>query len=109
MSGPPSVDAALRRGQAHALFTALVLAIVTTGGCSKTGGGSPTVPTLVPLAIASVIVSGNDQLTMLGETTQLSAQATMSDGSRQDITATASWQSGDPRVATVSQTGLVTA
>jgi hypothetical protein len=56
-----------------------------------------------------VIVSGNGRLTAPGQTTQLSAQATMSDGSKRDITATATWQSGDTSIATVSETGLVAA
>jgi Big-like domain-containing protein len=84
------------------------LAAVLTGGCGGTGG-SPTLPTPGPLTTSSVIVSGNNRLTAIGQTTQLSAQATMSDRSKRDITATASWQSRDPSVATVSQTGLVTA
>jgi hypothetical protein len=91
---------------ARALFTALVM-VIASPGCSQTAG-SPTLPTPAPVSVSSVIVSGNRRLTSLGQTTQLSAQATMSDGSKRDITTSANWQSGNTNVAAVSQTGLVT-
>lgn len=42
-------------------------------------------------------------------TQQLTATLAMSDGTNQDVTATATWSSSDETVATVSAGGLVTA
>ena len=41
-------------------------------------------------------------------TAQLAASLAMSDGSTQDVTATATWVSANPAIATVSAAGLVT-
>lgn len=45
----------------------------------------------------------------MAKTAQLSAQLTLSDGTSQDVTSTASWVSSAPAVATVNTAGLVTA
>ena len=44
----------------------------------------------------------------LGATSQMTATATLSNGTTQDVTAQATWQSANTAVATVSSTGLVT-
>ncbi len=85
---------------------------VLAGGCSE----SPTSPTAPGggnngggnVAVASVTISGN-LMVAEGATSQLTATANMSDGSSQDVSSQAVWQSSDPSVATVSGTGLVTA
>jgi hypothetical protein len=92
------------------LFALLGLSVVTVfaGGCAG-NGGSPTSPTPVPLTITVVTISGNSRLTAPGQTSQLTAVATMSDGSTKDITKTVPWRTVHGDVATISQTGLVTA
>jgi Big-like domain-containing protein len=45
----------------------------------------------------------------VGQTTQLTATTTSSDGTQQDVTSQATWQSSNTAAATVSATGLVTA
>lgn len=80
----------------------LVMAIVLTGAC----GGGPTRPTSVPVTLT---VGPNSRLTAPGQTIQLSAVETMSDGSTKDVRTIASWQSNNTNVAIVSPTGLVSA
>ena len=59
--------------------------------------------------VVSVEISGATTLTSIGETSNLSLTAAMSDGSRQTVEdALVQWQSSDPWVASVSE-GLVTA
>src|SRR4051794_19552814 len=76
----------------------------------------PTTPTPAPgtpaVTVASIRVgtAGNVPTTLSpGDTLQLFAQATNSDGTTADVTNLAVWQSSDPVVATVSPTGLLTA
>lgn len=45
----------------------------------------------------------------LGTTQQLTATAQLSDGSQQNVTASASWTSGTPAIASVNSSGLATA
>jgi hypothetical protein len=86
------------------------LAVLATG-CSK----SPTSPTNPGAGgnnnnatVTSVTIAGNVMLSE-GATSQLTATANMSDGSSQDVSSQAVWQSSEPTVATVSATGLVSA
>src|SRR3954447_8612350 len=95
-----------------------VALIITVDGC---GGAppaptQPTTPTPAPITPAGTVASirvgtaGNVPTTLSpGDTLQLFAQATNSDGTTADVTNLAVWQSSDPVVATVSPTGLLTA
>jgi Bacterial Ig-like domain (group 2) len=60
-------------------------------------------------AVSSIAVSGSTSLSSIGQTVQLTATATFSDQSTQNVTATAAWQSSNSSVATVTSGGLVTA
>jgi hypothetical protein len=53
-------------------------------------------------------ISGNRELRAVGETSQLTAIATLSDGTTADVTSAARWFSSFPWIATVSSTGVVT-
>lgn len=57
----------------------------------------------------SVTVGGTTTLTAVGQTTQLTATEGLTDGTTQDVTTQATWQSSNAGIATVSATGLVTA
>jgi len=73
---------------------------------------SPAAPGPAPVTVADVRVgtAGNASPSLSpGQTLQLFAQATSSDGTSADVTNLAVWQSSNPVVATVSPTGLVTA
>lgn len=67
-------------------------------GPSETGGGNVTV--------AQVTLGGTLSLPE-GNTSQLTATASKSDGTTQVVTTQATWSSSDPTVATVSATGLL--
>ena len=60
----------------------------------------------VPVAVA---ISGNTGLQAVGDTAQLTATATFSDGTTADVTRSAAWSSTYGIVATVDSTGVVTA
>jgi len=59
--------------------------------------------------VTAVAISGTASLTITGQASQLTATATLSDGTTQNVTSSATWQSSNVAVATVSSTGLVTA
>ncbi|MFC5706962.1 beta strand repeat-containing protein [Aeromonas eucrenophila] len=70
------------------------LSATVTNATLNAGGLTITTP---PLTLAN------------GLSSQLTASGTYSDGSSADVTANVHWSSSDPAIATVSQTGLVTA
>jgi hypothetical protein len=55
----------------------------------------------------NVTVSGNGALTRAGQTSQLTATATLLDGSTQDVTSKVTWTPAESGIATVSAAGLV--
>jgi len=69
------------------------------------GGGGTTTPTAT---VTSVAVTGANVTTVPGQTLQLVATATFSNGSTQNVTNVATWTSTNTGVASVSGTGLVT-
>ena len=83
--------------------------IVWANGCGGDGGTEPTRPPPEPPRPASVTVSpAAIELTALGATVQLSAEVRDQNGNVM-AGAAATWASGDPSVATVDRSGLVTA
>jgi hypothetical protein len=97
-----------RTAQRVLLFMLLTVLAV---GCNKStptspggggGGGNGN------LTVQSVAVSGTLAVSE-GETSQLTASATMSNGSTQDVSNQATWTSSNTMIATVSATGLLTA
>ncbi len=78
---------------------ALALAVVMfTVACS----GSPVISTTV----ATLSITG--AAPAVGGKSQFSAQAVLPDGTVENVTSTATWQSANTAIATVSTTGLVT-
>jgi hypothetical protein len=69
---------------------------------------TPATPS-APASVTAVAISGTASLTINGQANQLTATATLSDGTTQNVTSSATWQSSNATVATVSSTGLVTA
>jgi len=78
-------------------------AAVTVVAC---GGDTPSKPSATVL---SVEVAGQDTFTAIGQTIQFTASASMSDGTKQDVTRTATWASTNASVISVSGTGIATA
>ncbi|HJU83490.1 MAG TPA: Ig-like domain-containing protein, partial [Holophagaceae bacterium] len=68
------------------------------GGGGSTGGGSKT--------LSSVTITPAAPKVALGTALQLKATGNFSDGSTQDLTASATWSSATPAVGTVSGSGL---
>jgi hypothetical protein len=89
----------------------IVLTLITLGApcASWSCKGSSDTPTTPSSAVSALEVSGATPLTGIGQTVQLKATATLSDGTSQNVTTTATWRSSDASVATVSSGGLVTA
>jgi len=88
---------------------------LSVSACGNGGPSSPTpVPVVTPVVVApavvnAVVVTGATQL-LEGRTSQLSASARAADGSVISASATMfSWHTANPSIATVSNTGLVTA
>lgn len=86
----------------------LVIATEWIAGCGRKV--SPTAPTNGSSSkVIALTIRGNAALTAPGETSQLMLEATLSDGSKKDVTSTASWSSTNTKVLTVSRSGLATA
>ena len=60
-----------------------------------------------PSTVSSITVTG--AAPAVGSAVQFTATAALSDGTTQDVTSLAAWQSSDTTAATVSSTGVVTA
>ena len=69
---------------------------------------TPTSPSTPSATVTGVSISGNLTLKAVGETSQLTATATLSDNTTKDVTTSGRWQWGDSRVITISSAGLVT-
>ncbi|HEY0703080.1 MAG TPA: Ig-like domain-containing protein [Candidatus Acidoferrales bacterium] len=71
-----------------------------TGGVTFTSGQAVAV---------SISISPSNPSVAAGDTQQLTANATFSNGTMMDVTSSATWTTSDATLATVSSTGLVTA
>ena len=79
---------------------------VATIACNEGGvSGYKTLAVQIP-TITGVTVTSNRSTIYVGQTEQMTATVTMSDGTTK--TATGTWSSGNTTVATVNQSGLVT-
>jgi hypothetical protein len=95
----------------HASPWLIPLVIVALSACGDDPPPSaPTPPTPAPATVVGVGIEGPAQrdLGAPGQTVQLRAIATLSDGSRPDVTNDAAWSVGNSRVLSVSPRGLVT-
>ena len=80
-------------------------------GCGHGSSSSSMAPSSVApssATVSSVAVNGSTDFTSIGQTVQLTATATFSDGATQNVSATATWQALSVG-ATVTSGGLVTA
>ena len=81
--------------------------------CDERNGGPPTSPSPNPApppapVLTGLALTGNVTLSAMGETSQLTATATYSDGTTKDVSPETGWTIGDRRVGTVSTDGLLT-
>ena len=84
--------------------TAMAFAIVASVAVFAAACGQSTTTASTVTAVA---VTGTTPTT--GTTSQFKATATMGDGTTQDVTSSATWQSSNNAVVTVTQSGAVTA
>ena len=95
---------------------AVFVLVVATSFSWACNGKSTTAPTTTPptptttpppaLTVTAVTISGTAPA--IGQTSQLTATATMSNGSAQDVTAEATWRSSNTSVVIVSSSGVAT-
>jgi hypothetical protein len=82
---------------------------LTSFSCGGTSAPTTPTPLTTPTPkVSSVTVSGNTSFTNSGQTSQLTATATLSNGLTQDQTRAAEWLSSNKAVATIDPTGLLT-
>lgn len=88
----------------------LAFVVVACAGAQAACGSDGARPVSTPAAPAATVsrVTVNGTPPEIGQTSQLTATATLSDGSTQDVTRLATWQSSNASSATVSSSGLVT-
>jgi len=89
----------------------VILSICVSSMLAGCDVSKPTTTSATPTpatTMTKLTVTGLTALTTLGQTTQLTARAWFSDGSTQDVTNQAAWESSNAAVATVSPAGLVT-
>src|SRR5206468_8193809 len=86
----------------------LCVSIAATAFSWACNGTSTTSPTATPPAqnptVSAVTVSGNAPF--VGQTAQLTAIAMLSNGTSQDVTAQATWQSSNASIVSVSSGGV---
>ena len=88
-------------------LVALAFVGLLSAGCGS-DSSSVTGPTPAPATLTSLQLTGNTELTAVGQTSQLTLNGVYSDGSTRDLTAQSSWTSSTNTVATVTAGGLVT-
>jgi hypothetical protein len=81
----------------------LLLVLMTLAGSAAACGSTSTSASTV----SAVNITG--AIPAVGSSTQLTATAMLGDGSTQDVTSLATWQSSSNQLAAVSSTGVLTA
>jgi TolB-like protein len=93
----------------HGLLALVVLLASVGCGDSTPPPAAPSPPPVAaPPTVTQLSITGNLDLTAVGETSQLTAAAMFSDGTTKDVTNEAQWRSNTPSVIAVTSTGAVT-
>lgn len=92
----------------------LICVVIALTGAGCGGSGGSTNQPFAPTAISSgsprtLVVNGRKLLSAIGETSQLTAVATWSDGTAREVTNQVRWNSHDSSVASVSSSGVAVA
>lgn len=96
------------RGRLATLLVALVLALASARCINGSGTAAAPTPTPAPPDVTAMAVTGIGAVVNPGDTSQLTATATYSDGTADAVTDKATWSSANTDVATVSASGLAT-
>lgn len=103
-SGAPEVAGVTGAGQVTAVAAGTVTITATLGPLTDSALVTVRTPSLTSLE-----VTPQAPTVAVGQTRQLTATGHYDDGSMADVTATVTWTTSEPAVATVGATGLVTA
>ena len=93
-----------RRGVGIALTAATMVAVGAIVAACGHSAASPAAPTAPGAAVSSIAVTSAP---VSNASMQMTAMARLADGSSQDVTRSAAWESSNPAVATVSPTGML--
>ena len=96
--GVMNVETRISKVRSMIMATIAAACVIVAVAC----GSSPTSSTTV----SSIAVTGSAPA--IGATSQFTAMATLSSGTTQDVTSSATWTTSDSSLATVSSSGLVT-
>jgi hypothetical protein len=88
------------------LFSGLLVWVCLMLSCNKNNPTTPSSPTPNPPTITDVTVTSEHSTVVVGNTEQMTATVTMSDGTTKAGNGT--WSSANPNMAIVNQSGLVT-
>jgi hypothetical protein len=91
------------------LASALQDGTVTISAAQAGITGTATLTVAAPPVLQAIAVSPVNPAIAAGKAFQFTATGTLSDGSTQDLTGTASWSSSAAAIATIGTTGIVTA
>jgi hypothetical protein len=92
------------------IATAVAMGDVSITASDPAAGVSSSVDvTVIPAEVVSLAVSPTDPTILIGNTVQLQADGTLTDETLADLTSSVTWSSSDEAIATVSQSGVVTA
>jgi hypothetical protein len=69
----------------------------------------PATPPVVTPSVTAISIQGKTQLTAVGETTALTATASLSDGTTKNVTTAVQWSSSFPATVSITPGGLATA
>lgn len=98
----------IRRSTIAVVLTAVVGMMALLAGCDNNGPIDPTPPAVpIVVSVTGLELIGPESIPP-GQSIQFRATARLSDGSSRDVTNEASWGPGNPRILTVSSTGIVT-
>lgn len=86
-------------------LTAAGASAIALAACSSGEGRTPSAPSPAPAAIRAMSLSSTS---ISPSTIQLSARASLSDGSSRDVTLLSRWDSSNPGLGLVSASGVVT-
>jgi Bacterial Ig-like domain (group 2) len=91
-----------RRLQAIVACVFFVAGLLATSGCG--GGGSN--GAMTPPSLSSLAITPGNPSIGAGQNQQFKVEGTFSDGSKQDLTSSASWTSSNTAVATINGSGM---
>jgi uncharacterized protein YjdB len=110
-SATPATATVSNAANQHGRVTGVAVGMVEITATSNAASGSKVAKITVnvtPAAVASINVTVANATVAKTMTRQFTATATLTDGTKKDLSPTATWKSSDTAIATISATGLAT-